>query len=192
MCSFGTSRTVTRGCAGLGYLRHVASYEDLNRRFGPAVRARRVALGLSQDELAERVSVRGLFLSQAGIGKLERGERKVTLGEAFALADALGIELEQLVESDRGPAYTRAVAAHTEVAAAMKKLEGATEDFLKTWSRLIREAAALDRELSDADDEVHSSSAEQYLKLLRARELPARDLEVKEIINRLHEGVFDQ
>ena len=53
--------------------------------FGQAVRRRRAALGLSQEELADRAGLHRNY-----IGGIERGERNVGIKAVFALAAGLG------------------------------------------------------------------------------------------------------
>jgi transcriptional regulator with XRE-family HTH domain len=63
---------------------------DVDEKFGPGLRAARESLQMKQDDLATKAQKYGVALSQATIGKIERGERRVTLGEAEALAQAVG------------------------------------------------------------------------------------------------------
>lgn len=53
--------------------------------FGKAVRGRRTALGLSQEELAERSELHRTYISG-----IERGERNVGILNVYKLARALG------------------------------------------------------------------------------------------------------
>lgn len=53
-------------------------------RFGSVVRSRRLALGISQEELAGRANVHRTY-----IGSVERGERNISLLNIHALAKAL-------------------------------------------------------------------------------------------------------
>jgi transcriptional regulator with XRE-family HTH domain len=56
-------------------------------RMGRAVRDARVAAGLSQERLAD---VSGLHRTY--VGSVERGERNVSVGSLFVIADALGCD----------------------------------------------------------------------------------------------------
>jgi transcriptional regulator with XRE-family HTH domain len=53
--------------------------------FGLAVRARREAMGISQEALATRAKLHRTY-----VGSVERGERNVTLRNIYVLANALG------------------------------------------------------------------------------------------------------
>jgi len=60
--------------------------KDLDlQRLGAAVRARRLALGLSQEALADSSGV-----DRSHMGKIERGERNVTFLNILRIAKAIG------------------------------------------------------------------------------------------------------
>ena len=61
--------------------------------FGQAVRAQRVALGVSQEELAHQAE-----LQRAHVGRIERGENQPTLSIVFKLASALEMSAGALVD----------------------------------------------------------------------------------------------
>lgn len=67
-------------------------FRDIDGAVGATVRAYRLDMGKSQEALAAEMTHRGFPMSQPTIGKIERGDRKVTLGEALAFADTLGID----------------------------------------------------------------------------------------------------
>lgn len=69
--------------------------EDHDRKFAETFRLARIAAGKSQSDIATEAAGWGLDISQAVVGKIERGERRVTLGEAEVLSAILG-------ESPRG------------------------------------------------------------------------------------------
>ena len=66
---------------------------DRNRALGagPALRELRVGSRLTQDDVAERLGV-----PQSLVSKLESGERRLKLDEAWAYADALGVPAVEL------------------------------------------------------------------------------------------------
>lgn len=70
---------------------------DEQECFGSIVRSRRLALGISQEELAARAKVHRTY-----IGSVERGERNISLLNIHAIANALGATAgELLTEADR-------------------------------------------------------------------------------------------
>jgi transcriptional regulator with XRE-family HTH domain len=66
--------------------------EDRLQRFGTAVRTARLATGLSQESLADAAGLHRTY-----IGSVERGERNLSLGNAYALADALALPISRLL-----------------------------------------------------------------------------------------------
>ena len=67
---------------------------DIKRRFGSAVRARRAALGISQEELALRIDA-----DQAYVSRIEAGAMNVTLETAQQVAEALDTDIAALFSS---------------------------------------------------------------------------------------------
>ncbi len=74
----------------------------IEKRFGKRVGELRQARGLSQEELAFRARVHRTYLG--GIG---RGERKPSLKNVTAIADALGLTLAELFQFNQGASRTR-------------------------------------------------------------------------------------
>ena len=67
-------------------------------RFAIRTRELRRAIAWSQSRLADQIAaVGGPRLDPSNVARLERGDRRITLDEAFAIADALGSTLESLV-----------------------------------------------------------------------------------------------
>ena len=71
---------------------------DATRQFGERVRARRLELGKSQEELAKESSLHWSYL-----GQVERGQRNVTLHNILKLAEVLGVDPGELVRGLRAP-----------------------------------------------------------------------------------------
>jgi transcriptional regulator with XRE-family HTH domain len=67
--------------------------DDLLVRLGAEVRAKRTAIGLSQEALADASGV-----ERSHMGKIERGERNVTFLNIVRIAGALEIELSKLMK----------------------------------------------------------------------------------------------
>lgn len=68
--------------------------DDLTRSVGLRIRLRREQLGLSQEQLA--VDAR---MDRTAIGKIERGERSVTISTLSRIAKALRVSMSRLLES---------------------------------------------------------------------------------------------
>jgi transcriptional regulator with XRE-family HTH domain len=64
---------------------------DIRVRFGFAVRDRREALGLTQEEFAERAGIHRTYLSD-----IERGTRNVSLVNIERVASALSMKIYEL------------------------------------------------------------------------------------------------
>ena len=65
---------------------------DIRVRFGRRLRELRKARGLSQEELAFRAGLHRTYVSSA-----ERGERNVALINIERLANALGVDIRDLI-----------------------------------------------------------------------------------------------
>lgn len=65
---------------------------DIKKRFGLAVKARRIALGISQEELAMRIGA-----DQAYVSRIEAGQMNVTLETAEQVAEALELDVTLLL-----------------------------------------------------------------------------------------------
>ncbi len=65
--------------------------------FAANVRRRRLALGLSQEELAERAGVHRTY-----VGMLERSEKNVTIYNIERIALALSVEPHSLLQASGG------------------------------------------------------------------------------------------
>ena len=63
--------------------------------FGNSVRSRRIALGLSQEELAERAGLHRTY-----IGMIERAEKNITLENIEKIASALDVRVDTLLNFD--------------------------------------------------------------------------------------------
>jgi transcriptional regulator with XRE-family HTH domain len=66
---------------------------DIRERFGFAVKSRREALGLTQEEFADRAGVHRTYLSD-----IERGSRNVSLINVERIAAALALNISQLFQ----------------------------------------------------------------------------------------------
>lgn len=69
------------------------THSSILRQFGERVRARRVQLCLSQEELAERSGLHRTY-----VGSVERGERNIALENIARLAIALELAPDELLK----------------------------------------------------------------------------------------------
>jgi transcriptional regulator with XRE-family HTH domain len=69
---------------------------------GPQVRWMRERLGITQDELAGRLSRYGLELDYVKIGQIENGKRRVVDLELLGFARALGVSVDWLLCGENG------------------------------------------------------------------------------------------
>ena len=70
--------------------------------FGRRLRYMREEAGLTQQQLADVMRAAGVGMHRSTIGKIEAGERMVSVGEATEFADALGIDLRELINVGKG------------------------------------------------------------------------------------------
>jgi transcriptional regulator with XRE-family HTH domain len=68
----------------------------VNERVGANVQRFRKAAGMTQGELAEQLSQRGLSFQQQGILKVERGSRPLRVDELLIIAEVLEVDQESL------------------------------------------------------------------------------------------------
>lgn len=98
----------------------------IDDEFGEALRIARQSAGVTQEDLSAAVGQMGIKLSQATIGKIERGERKVTVGESQALSRALGLYRDELI---RGISTTSASVLREQLAMLRDELKNALHAF---------------------------------------------------------------
>jgi transcriptional regulator with XRE-family HTH domain len=70
--------------------------------FGRRLRYMREEAGLTQQQLADVMRAAGFRIYRSTIGKIEAGERVVSVGEATEFADVLGIDLRELINVGTG------------------------------------------------------------------------------------------
>lgn len=68
--------------------------DDSPKRFGQLARQQRIALRLTQQQVAARVS-----LDRSQISRIESGDRGTSLATALRLASVLGVDLSTLLEA---------------------------------------------------------------------------------------------
>jgi transcriptional regulator with XRE-family HTH domain len=86
-------------------LLYCAAVSDLRHVYSANLRAERARAGLNQADLAQKIG-----LPRATLADIEAGRRKIALGEAVEICEALGIELSLLLAgSDPEAARARRV-----------------------------------------------------------------------------------
>jgi transcriptional regulator with XRE-family HTH domain len=85
--------------------------------FARRLRTVRQSAGLTQLQLADRMSAAGDKMHRSAIAKIESGDRVVSVGEAVQIAGVLGVDLVELVTDPAGQdeAHRRRVEAQAEV-----------------------------------------------------------------------------
>lgn len=78
------------------------SQPDPDVVFGRRLRYLREQAGLTQQQLADVMSAAGSRMHRSTIGKIEAGERVVSVGEGLRFAAVLGIDLTQLISVGQG------------------------------------------------------------------------------------------
>ncbi|MGN1030386.1 MAG: helix-turn-helix domain-containing protein [Butyricicoccaceae bacterium] len=75
----------------------IYDFEGCANIVGPRVKELRRKQKLSQDELAARLQLRNIGISQKGISRIEKQERFVADFELAALADSLHVDVRWLL-----------------------------------------------------------------------------------------------
>lgn len=75
--------------------------DQANELLGKRVRQARQALGLSQGELAERLTAKlGRSVTVSTMSRLEKGDRPTTIADLYALAESLEVRVDRLLPSN--------------------------------------------------------------------------------------------
>lgn len=82
-------------------------YGPASQRFGDWMRLRRQMLGMTQAEIARRMTAAGARIDFSAVARLEKLQRKVSLDEAELIARLLGVDLAYMTSLD-WPADLRA------------------------------------------------------------------------------------
>ena len=99
-----------------------------SENFARSLRGAREDRGMSQERIAKEMNTRGFKFHQSTVNKIETGERKVNVEEAFELAKVVGIPLALLFEPDDQLPITSA-----------QRLRQTADSLLATGSRICSE-----------------------------------------------------
>lgn len=82
-------------------MQHTQTQEAVfDTQFGARVRHYRESRGVSQRELAQRLTSQGAAIDASGISRIEKGARTAKAFEAVALAEALDVQVKHLIHGD--------------------------------------------------------------------------------------------
>lgn len=117
-------------------MENIRSIVDLSRRtelaFGMRVRMLRTAAGMTQAELADRVTGAGMSMTQGMVAKLERGARPTSVGELAVVGQVFGVTPAQLLEGDK---LSPDVARITELRLRLAAAEAAVVELASKWEQ---------------------------------------------------------
>lgn len=83
--------------ANFGYTRDMDEVEPIDAAIALGVRRAREMREQTQATLASAMKRRGHNFQQSTVNKIEAGERRVSIGEAWALSKALDVTIEELL-----------------------------------------------------------------------------------------------
>ena len=132
-------KTIVTGMTTVGLL-HRGRMETLAHNVAVQIKALRERRSWSQEELAEAAG-----LSRDAISRIERGDREPKLATLEAIANAVGLELAQLLASDKKPSRSFRRKRDTRVQSIAKTLSSVEPwlaDALTSAVRLIGKAQA--------------------------------------------------
>ncbi|QEX12129.1 helix-turn-helix transcriptional regulator [Rhodococcus erythropolis] len=76
-------------------------YADANIRFGQWLSERRKMLGISQQEIADRLTAAGIKFHDSSVARIEKGKRRVTVDEAEVISRILGVDINYMTSLER-------------------------------------------------------------------------------------------
>lgn len=109
---------------------------DLGARLARNVRATREQRGLSQTQLAKRMTDYGQRWLQTTIQRVEHQQRRVDIAEAHALAHALGVTVDALLAD--GPEHSANAVPIDQIRAAYAECEEAEAELERARQRQLR------------------------------------------------------
>lgn len=165
----------------------MAYFSELDTAIGEAVKSARLKAGISQQAIADAMTFRGFDFHQPTVGKIERGERRVTIGEAFALADVFGMDLELFLGVHSSPDMSTMLRSHQGLADAMRLLEEAVERYASRREWFLTEFEQLEASIESASESSARRAAETYARTLRKMEIPARNAAIRDVISKLEQ-----
>jgi transcriptional regulator with XRE-family HTH domain len=107
-------------------------FQNVDQNVATNLREFRERNGLSQEELAQRMSERGFGFSQATVWKIESGQRPVKISEAVALSDVLDLRwMDLTAEPDVSRHHAELAAANRSAHHAYAAIKEAATTYLR-------------------------------------------------------------
>lgn len=133
---------------------------DVDSRVAVGIRALREKSGMSQADLAGRMAAAGWRWHPQTIHRIESGQRKVTVGEAEALARILGTSLTRLTWPDPASSVVNFLSTFTGRAdSAFERIASATGELLFARDHLGRGIAEARKRGIDGQEHVREALA---------------------------------
>lgn len=167
-------------------------FKKLDDEFAGAFRLARDEAGLSQEAVAERMRGFGFDVSQPVIGKIERGQRRVSIGEAKALSACVSKSLSSLLLGPQNFVMERATQGLNQLRSSLKS---AVNNFQSGQEMLamVADSEAQKDELSpyfldDLEHTIFEPVAEVLLELERDNEASNEAQRFRDGLDPLGEG----
>jgi transcriptional regulator with XRE-family HTH domain len=141
----------------------------IDQVFGANLREARTLRGMTQENLARAMQVKGFDFHQATVYKIESGKRSVSVGESFALAKALDTPIDELTRSRHVTLDSELVRLDLEalkLATRLKRIRDAAREIDPLLEELLAKAEFAQTNFERPDGEIEG----RYIKLREARE----------------------
>ncbi len=70
----------------------------VEKRIGKSIRAIRESKGMTQDQLAAKLQLRGCDITRSAVAKIEVGQRHLYIDEAILIKEIFNVTFEELVK----------------------------------------------------------------------------------------------
>jgi transcriptional regulator with XRE-family HTH domain len=127
-------------------------------------RVLREGSGVSQAKVASEMRVRGWRWHQTTVGRVESGSQPLEVGEAFDLAEVLGVTLERLMAPGEEETEIRVAAT-------------AQDELRAAWAGAVRSLRALVAAAAAAQDTLPAARSSRYPRVREIADVTAAVLE---------------
>ncbi|PZU48441.1 MAG: hypothetical protein DI566_04195 [Microbacterium sp.] len=121
---------------------------DGDRLFAEGFKTARSARGMTHPQVVDAMNELGFNFAQQTVYKIENGLRRVTIGEAIALADVIGVPLEKLLPREDNLRELQIV--RDLRAAEVMRAQHAMQSAEREYEAALARAAAADASYSEA------------------------------------------